>query len=126
MKKLCHLPDLSEAQIRARWQWDKMPVVASRANIDLAVRRTGQSYGLAMNGRPYVAPVVGMTVETYHGEIGEIVEVRKPMSRGGDPEVKIALPVGGPVYLFQTASFGYSPRLRKHQPRSVLKALRLL
>src|ERR1017187_644721 len=79
MKKPWHLPGPSEAQIRARWQWDEMPVVASRANIALAVRRTRQSYGLAMNGRPYVAPVVGMAVETHRGKIGEIVEVRKPM-----------------------------------------------
>ncbi len=56
---------------------------------------------------PYVQPVVGMRVMTYRKEPGTIIQVRRPMSRGGDPEVKIALDGRPPVYLFQTAVCGY-------------------
>jgi hypothetical protein len=97
----------SEAKIRARWMWDRGYVRATRANILLALRRTRSPYGLSFNALPYVQPVVGMRVQTYRGELGTIVQVRKPMSRGGDPEVKIEISPQRSVYLFQTAVCGY-------------------
>jgi len=98
----------SEAKIRARWQLDPMPVKATRANIKLAVRRTRNSFGITCQGRPYVDPFVGMSVESSRGEAGTILAVRKPMQRNGDPEVQIRTATGRTIYLFQTAINGYT------------------
>jgi hypothetical protein len=97
----------SEAKIRVRWMWDRGYVKATRANILLALRRTRSPYGLGFDALPYVQPVVGMRVKTYRGELGTIVQVRRPMSRGGDPEVKIEISADCCIYLFQTAVRGY-------------------
>lgn len=56
---------------------------------------------------PYVQPKVGMRVITNRNDKGVIVEIRKPLVRGGDPSVKIALDKGSHAYLFQTALNGY-------------------
>lgn len=98
----------TEDQIRARWRLDKLPVKATRENIALAIRRTGNPYGITCHGLPYVEPCVGMKVVTTSGKKGKIVEVRKPMLPGGDPEVRIRTRAGD-HFLFQTAINGYSP-----------------
>lgn len=104
-----------EQEIRRRWYWDgKPPEKATRANILLAVIRTGNSYGITCNGGPYAAPVKGAEVIVYchachANEPGVILEVRSGLDgkRGGDPETKIELRCGRVVYLFQTALTGY-------------------
>ena len=88
--------------------WDKGYAKATRENILLALRRTRNSYGITLQGMPYVQPVVGMMAKTYRGEVGNIAEVRKPLVRGGDPEVRIQITPGRCAYLFQTAINGYT------------------
>ena len=100
----------TEAKIRARWRWDK-GYPATRANIKLAVRRTGNPYGITAAGRPYLAPVIGMRVVTYAGERGKIVAIN-PKHRPHDPEVAIELESNGRrIYSVQTSLRGYHPSL---------------
>jgi hypothetical protein len=91
--------------VRRRWKWDN--VKATPQAIRLAVQRTGNCYGITLHGKPYIDPKLGMSVTTSGGQNGIIVEVRKPMARGGDPEVKIKHG-NGHSYLFQTALNGYT------------------
>ena len=101
----------TEAQIRRRWYWGKPPVPATRENIRLAIRRTGNCYGLTPAAIPYAAPRVGMRISTVHHRpcTGTIVEVRKPLKRGGEPALTIQLddPARPPISPFQTAQPGY-------------------
>lgn len=109
----------SEAQIRARWGWNKGYARATRQNIRLAVRRTRNSFGITGSGRPYVQPVAGMRVLTYANEPGVIAAVRKPLFRNGDPEVLIQLDNGRRAFLFQTAINGYTFQIN-HTPTTTI------
>lgn len=93
----------TEAEIRARWHWDKIPIKATRKNIRLAVRRTKHCYGLTLAGGPYVEPQIGMQVAC--PELGTIVGLNRKWR--GDPEAKIQLGDGRVIYKFQTALNGY-------------------
>ena len=93
-----------QRSVRRRWKWDS--VKATPHAIRMAVRRTGNCYGITLHGKPYIDPILGMLVTTSRGQDGIIVEVRKPLVRGGDPEVKIKHG-DGHSYLFQTALNGY-------------------
>lgn len=114
---------LSEAKIRARWQWDKtLPVKATRANIRLAILRTRNPYGITTHGVPYIAPVVGMAIKLTSGETGVISALRPPLSRGGDPECQIRTLSGRTVYLFQTAINGFTPLPARKSRKRLKKA----
>lgn len=125
MKKV---PPPSYAQVRALWYLYGPPVLpATNARIDLAIRRTGNHYGLTSAGVPYIAPEVGMRARISCGrccrwEEAEIMEVGKPhCSKHGDPECKLITPCGRRIYLFQTAMNGYSvtkPPTIRRQPRT--------
>lgn len=74
----------------------------------LAVKRTGNLYGITLGGSRYVAPAAGMRVTLDRTKSGLILEVLKPLRPGGDPETKIQLDSGETIYRFQTALSGYS------------------
>jgi len=90
-------------QIADRWKWDG--VCATRRRIRLAVKVTGNPYGITCGGVPYVRPKVGMRVKVSPSVLGTIVAV-KPSRR--DPQTVIDTDDGRRVYLYQTALYGYS------------------
>lgn len=98
--------------IQERWSWDEIPVPATAARIRLAIKQTRNSYGITAQCKPYIHPRKGMTVQLccsrYREETGVIVDVMKPLYKGGDPEVCIKTDRGRIIYLFQTALHGYS------------------
>jgi hypothetical protein len=91
------------SHITDRWKWDGLR--ATRLRVAVAVRRTGNDFGITLSGRPYLVPRVGMRVESYDGRPGRIVALRG--RRGRDPQATIRLTDGRTVYLYQTALRGY-------------------
>lgn len=89
--------------ITDRWKLDGLR--ETRRRVAVAVRRTGNDFGITLCGRPYLVPRVGMRVETYDGRHGRIVGLRG--RRGRDPLATIRLADGLTVYLYQTALCGY-------------------
>jgi hypothetical protein len=71
----------------------------------LAIRRTGNPYGITLCGRPYVRPRLGMRVTCWTGEAGRIVALRGRR----DPAARIRIGRDRVVYLYQTALLGYWP-----------------
>lgn len=99
---------ISESVIRDRWDWDGMGWFASPSAIALAVKRTGNPYGITKSGQPYIAPEVGMRVKFDGESLGRISEVLNVVDGDRDPEVRIEKDTGGFRYGCQTALFGYS------------------
>lgn len=101
------------SKIKERWGWDGAAALATRTNAKLAVKLTGNSYGVTVRALPYLKPWVGMEVKTSSGETGKIValnfQMRNPNIKLKDPSAKIELADGSFNYLFQTAMNGYGP-----------------
>ena len=95
--------------------WKRCGFRATRARVQLAVKRTGNCYGLTGEANPYIAPRVGMRVAAAYNPRwrGRIATLRGQ----GDPEAKIQFDDGGTAYLHQTAIFGYMvlAKKRKHE-----------
>lgn len=95
------MTSLEFSHITDRWKWDGLR--ATRRRVAVAVRLTGNDFGITLCGRPYLVPRVGMRVETYDGLHGRIVGLRGRR----DPQATIRLTDGRTAFLYQTALRGY-------------------
>lgn len=104
---VCSLPSPTYREIAELWE--SHGVRPTRAKVRLAVKRTGNCYGITSNAKPYRAPRVGDRVSECGmlGEHGTIVALKRPW-KGCEPQATIYTDSGRRVYLFQTALIGYT------------------
>ncbi len=92
-------------QIAKRWHLDGK--TATPAKVRLAIKRTSNSYGITLGGRPYVAPRIGQRVILGPRDSGTIVRLTRT-EFSVEPQSRIVTDDGRIVFLFQTALRGYS------------------